>query len=225
VAECRRAGLNITLVFQEYIWDILNAADVHIHRLCTTGVEAWLLDVPSLELHLSDYGSWNAKIPGAAAEAMKGNDVVADAEHLLERVNFYLSGGQPTATQLAARKQYIERWLYRVDGQRCCEHAYILSELIRDRKNIKPFPVNELSWRMKVNFSLNRLLRRPPGAQMRFWQSGKSSRVDFIGQVDKSFSPQDAQLWTQRAREALKGQVEGYQRRKDRADTQPEAAR
>ena len=210
VGACRRDGMDVTLVVREYAWDILNAADVHIHRLCTTGVEAWLLDVPSVEFHPFDYGTWDAGIPGAAAEAMQGNDVVADADQLIERVGFYLGGGKSTSAQMAARGRYIQRWLHRVDGQRCYEHARILSQFIQERRPIKPFPPGELRWRTRARFGLNRLLKRPLETSLRFWQRPGRGEVDFLGQVDRTTLPEDIQLWTQRTREALKTQIEAY---------------
>jgi len=210
VEKCRQAEMNVTLVVREYIWDILNAVDVHIHRLCTTGVEAWLLDVPSIELHQFDYGDWSVKIPGAAAEAMQGNDWVTNADQLIERVGFYLDGGKPTAAQMAARERYIQRWLHRVDGRRCHEHARILSQFIQERRPIKPFPLDELSWQTRAKLGLNHLLRRPLDASLRFWQRPGQEEVDFLGQVDRTTSPEDARLWTRRAREALKTQIEAY---------------
>jgi hypothetical protein len=178
--------------------------------LCTTGVEAWLLDVPSVEFHPFDYGTWDTGIPGAAAEATQGNDVVADADQLIERVSFYLDGGKPTSTQMAARERYIQRWLHRVDGQRCYEHARILSQFIQERRPVKPFRPGELRWRTRAKFGLNRLLGRPLDASVRFWQRSDQGEVDFLGQVDRTTSPEDAQLWTQRAREALRTQLEAY---------------
>ncbi|TET51983.1 MAG: hypothetical protein E3J64_05920, partial [Anaerolineales bacterium] len=208
VDECRLTGVSATLVAREYIWDVLNAADVHIHRLCTTGVEAWLLGVPSIELHLFDYGVWSVDLPGAAAEAMEGNDVVVDSAGLIAVADSYLRDDSVTEVQLAARERYIRKWLHKVDGRRCYEHARVLAELVRDRRPIGEVSHGVINRRARIRSRVNRSLGRPGHESLRFWRRGTGSGVDRLGQLDKTIAKSDAEAWTRLAREALREQVE-----------------
>ncbi|CAN0341359.1 unnamed protein product, partial [Phaeothamnion confervicola] len=41
---------NVIFAPQDYIWNILRSSDLHLHRQCTTAVEAWMWDKPTIEL-------------------------------------------------------------------------------------------------------------------------------------------------------------------------------
>jgi surface carbohydrate biosynthesis protein len=184
----------LTFIASEYIWDVLNCADAHIHRLCTTGVEAWLLNVPSIEHHSADYYGWSMQLGGAASEAARGNDVVSDTDALIERVDYYLNGGTPSAEQLAVRDSYIKKWLYQVDGRRCMTHARILAQVASETKRTQG---------PSLDFSLLKTLAREQ-ARMYFNEFRKPSKgADRLGQVDCRIAPDDAEIWRQRVREVL----------------------
>ncbi|MDP2167689.1 MAG: hypothetical protein Q8J64_05075 [Thermodesulfovibrionales bacterium] len=191
VRECRAEfGPRVVFIGSEYIWDLLAAADVHIDRLCTTGVEAWFLDTPSIDLHLMDYMPWSVHLEGSASEALRGNDLVDDADSLIEKVDYYLKGGRPTEEMMRARQEYILRWLYRVDGNRCLEAARALAGLLDGAGVSLP----GFKWEhVDALFS---------GVKTRLWLR-LTHRVDTIRQVDKVISSGDAKKWLRAVRGAL----------------------
>jgi surface carbohydrate biosynthesis protein len=136
LAGWREAGLsNVYLVKGFYIWDLLNACSLHIHRACTTGTEAWLLDTPTLELgfvhdHSRILEAGTAE-PGASRDAESAEDVVDTPGALIERIKYYLRGGPVDPELQTRRTQYCGKWFYQVDGnatQRAVESIIAESE-------------------------------------------------------------------------------------------------
>jgi surface carbohydrate biosynthesis protein len=201
VLTCRRElGNRVVFIGAEYIWDVLKAADVHVHRLCTTGVEAWFLDVPSIDLHVKDYDPWSISLPGACAEAVPGCDLVQRLDSLVERVDYYLAGGRPTAEQYEARERYITRWLYKVDGLRCQEYGRELMTLVGQRGRISRPAFSRQNIPLYSKAFATKLLGENAGTRLRFWKRQGDGKTDKIGQVDKVISDDDVILWKDRVR-------------------------
>jgi len=201
VSECRKEfGPRVVFVGFEYIWDLLNAVDVHIHRLCTTGVEAWFLDVPSIDFHIRDYMPWSVDLPGAASEAVPGNDLVTTAQGLIKRVNFFLAGGRHTPEQYKAREEYIKKWLYKVDGKRAYENAASIAALAGAKRRIKRPAFSRKNFRLYAKTAATRLLGGRPRESLEFLLSGRKSKVDRIGHVDKTITAKDVSFWLAKMR-------------------------
>jgi len=201
VAECRKEfGPRVAFIGFEYIWDLLNAVDVHIHRLCTTGVEAWFLDVPSIDFHIRDYMPWSVDLPGAASEAVPGNDLVTDGPGLIGRVNFFLAGGKHTPAQYKAREEYIEKWLYRVDGKRAHATAAAIARLLGAKRRIKRPALVMKNLKLYTKTAATRLLGGTPREKLKSLFSGRKSTVDRIGHVDKTITPHDVRTWSAKMR-------------------------
>ncbi|MBI5725993.1 MAG: hypothetical protein HZA50_18685 [Planctomycetes bacterium] len=208
VEKCRvEFGPRVVFVGSCYIWDVLNSSDVHIHRMCTTGVEAWLLGVPSIDLHMADYYAWSRELGGSAAESMDGNDVVTRGEDLIERVDYCLGGGGPSRQQLDARQRYIARWLFKVDGDRCREHAKILAEFLGRGGRVGEFPFDGITVRRRIRWKINRFLGRSAGRPLLPGRGDGPAKVDWIGQVDKIVSQEDIDGWLGRVRPLVKGSI------------------
>lgn len=194
VKDCNSEfGGRVAFIGFDYIWNLLNAADIHLHRLCTTGVEAWFLDVPSIELHIKDYMPWSLELEGAAYDAAKGNDSAGNFAELNDLVRFYLKGGQVSQEKLKYRGEYIEKWLYKVDGNRIVEHAACLSKLIDNPSDIKCPSVSRENFGIYAKAAFNFILGSNPRKRLTFWN--KEKNIDSIGQVDKIISNNDVRRW------------------------------
>ena len=208
VSECRKEfGPRVVFVGFEYIWDLLNAVDVHVHRLCTTGVEAWFLDVPSIDLHMRDYMPWSVNLPGAAAEAVPGNDLVHTAEELVSRVKFFIGGGKHTSKQYQARHEYITKWLYKLDGHRASETAACISSLIAKRNHVRRPPLKGQNLKHYAKAAATCFLGGSPRERLKSMLSGKTTNIDRIGHVDKTITPMDVSIWSQKMRSILEKAV------------------
>lgn len=189
------AGASVAFIGLDYIFNVLSMSNVHLHRLCTTGVEAWFMNVPSIDMHLVDYHGWSVKIRGAAAEAIAGNDFVQDEASCLARVEHFLEGGTHTPAQLAARDAYTRKWLHVVDGRRSERHADVIASLVSGT----PRPAPPLTERGRA--IARRVAVRVTGD---VWSgAARRSKTDELGQVDARISDSDAHTWIAAAKGIL----------------------
>jgi len=127
-ARIAEAGLsNVTLCNNQYIWDVLNASDVLLAEHCTTTVEAWLLEKPTIELKFCDKPmfEWPEHEAGSA-----GAETV---EQLVGLVDGYLENPQVDADIVANRRAYIETYYHAVDGKRIQAAAAALDDMLNVR--------------------------------------------------------------------------------------------
>jgi surface carbohydrate biosynthesis protein len=202
VAGCRADGLdNVNLVTEEYIWDVLNSAAIHVHRLCTTGIEAWLMGIPSVNFHTESYGGWNLDQDGPAKEALAGDDLVTDEKSLAERIEHYLTGAPMDPEKIDAQQQYVRRWFYRIDGLSSMRCAQAISEYLdasRPKPILKLWSLGPRSLlRMAINRALARPLHAPIRSRVRF-ENGVP--VDALGQRDKKVRDEDVARWAEMIR-------------------------
>lgn len=118
---------NVRFCPQDYIWSILRASDVHLHRHCTTAVEAWMWEKPTVEMGMD-------KHPALAwPEREAGSDVAEDAKSLIELVRYRLA--TPVDSSLAEyRMNYIHKWFGPADGHRCEAAAQAIYQYSLERK-------------------------------------------------------------------------------------------
>jgi len=206
---CRRDGItNLHLAASDYIWDLLNNAVVHVHTGSTTGLEAWLMHVPTVNLQPSGYARFKSARDGKRLELDSLEDVQEDAKTLHERINFYLGGGQIEPALALKRKNFLEQWFYRLDGHAAERQAAAIADLMKNYH-----PKHNLEARLPwagyrtlltlLQYHINGLLGRDFDAP--FFGSRRNVPVDFLGQRDKVVRSQDVVFWANRIREALKG--------------------
>lgn len=137
VKRCRLDGIsNVTLVSREYIGNLLGSSSAQIHRYCTTGLEAWIMGVPTLNFHLP---GWDADPGGGGAlgDAARFDHPVSSAAEIAEGLSQYLGGGGITASRAAGRSEVLRKWLHRVDGHSTARQAKAIAALI-GRERIEP---------------------------------------------------------------------------------------
>lgn len=118
---------NIRVCGAEYIWDVLNASRIILHRHCTTGVEAWMWDKPTIEMAM---GSENLL---AWPEREAGSVVATDTSQLIDLVDGFLSGRRLDEKLVEHRKAYIREWFGEPDGRRCLAVAEELDRCLMRR--------------------------------------------------------------------------------------------
>lgn len=118
---------NIRFCFGEYIWDVLGATDVLLHRQCTTAVEAWMSNLPTIEtgMDVHEHFQW--------PEREAGSDVAGDADELIALVSEYLRGRTVDAERTAYRQDYVDQWFGNPDGNGCQAAARRIHELLVSR--------------------------------------------------------------------------------------------
>jgi hypothetical protein len=118
---------NVGFCPSDYIWNILNVSDVHLHRQCTTAVEAWMWNKPTVEMAMDDVPQWRWD------DREAGSDIVADADALVDVVASHLGGRAVEADRLAYRRRYLEKWFGPFDGKRCMTAASRIDSFLAQR--------------------------------------------------------------------------------------------
>lgn len=184
---------NIKLVCREYIWNVLNATNVHLHRSCTTAIEAWLLNKPTLDLQFAPREYHFSK------EIAPGGDVARSLKECLELVGHYLKGGQIPSEQKAARSQIIHWFCGATDGQAAFRHAQAIHRWLSNSKetpSVPPWTREDLLF--AATEQIKSLLGLQPYHSVRAWIRRQS-----LDPREKYFGPEDAQFWTQALQKAL----------------------
>ena len=162
--EIEQSGCtNIRFCPANYIWNVLNASDIQLHRHCTTAIESWMSQRPTIEM---DFGpsvglSW--------VEREGGSDSASNPEELIAIVSDYLSGRHLSQECLDYRRDYVERWFGPQDGKRCSETAKLLHCFLEKHGRRRQYfqaivglnttPVKSLG--ALLRYSLNRLPDAP----------------------------------------------------------------
>ncbi len=118
---------NIRFCPSTYIWDVLNATDVQLHRHCTTAVETWLWRKPTIELGMDPSPGLNW------FDREEGSDMARDTDELIALVAAYLDGAEVDAERQAYRDAYVEKWFGTMDGRRCKTAGDLIDDFLRKR--------------------------------------------------------------------------------------------
>lgn len=202
---CRLEGIvNLHLVGKDYIWNLLNSAALHIHSGSTTGMEAWLMGVPTINLMPDGYVRFKEMEGGALPEVVRLDDSQEDFKPLSDRVGFYLNGGIVEGDLSERRRQFLERWFYLPDGRAGERQAVAIAELAtksqscRDLKERLPWGGLRTTLNL-VQYALNGLLKRNFDTPLSGGR-GADEHVDFLGQRDKVVRQRDVTLWVEKIR-------------------------
>jgi surface carbohydrate biosynthesis protein len=204
--SCRQAGLgNVVVVNREYIGDILKASSLHIHRYCTTGIEAWAMGVPTLSLHLPGW-HLSKDSGGCAGEAAEHEDLVSTTEEICERITHYLNGGVSTPAQRSGRAAHLRRWLHQVDGRSTERQARVLAEFVSARRPAPRLVPAAFAGRLgsvlkgAALMGLNSLFGRPFDQSLSFGRA-TGPEINELGYVDRVTRQPDVEAWAARLRQ------------------------
>lgn len=191
---------NIRVVTQQYIWDVLNGTDVLLARSCTTAVEAWLLDKPTIELHMNP-DEWYHSDQHAS-----GSNEVASYDELKKWTVHYLDRGVIDDDIRRCREQFISKWCDRCDGRSTQRFVTKIDEIIRLR-----VPANSRRMRLPSPRTCRSLLivalMELTNFRLHNWRVyGFSGRVDKLGRIDKYFDRRDERYWTARLAPVINGE-------------------
>ena len=195
------------LVTNEYIWDVLNSAAVHVHGGSTTGFEAWLMNVPTINLKPGGYARFNGARGGALPALEWLDDTHEDCHSFFEALGSYLGGRQVENALAARRKSFLERWFHTLDGRATERQAAALADVIRDRsprRKALPSLISRHTVAELIRYHLNHSLRREFDAPLLRRRRGVVS--DFLGQRDKEVRQEDVARWVSEI-QRLQGQV------------------
>jgi len=192
------AGLrNLAVVRLEYIWDVLNSSDVHLHRTCTTAAEAWFIDKPTINLQLNPDEMWFSD------EMANGEDVVRGIGQLRERISYYLSGGEIGPEKMRSREYLIRRWFHQVDGKSSERHAEIIHHFLQSHLSEPRIPLNWENVSMIAKAKLRSILGVGPYGSLREFvpriqSNGGPGAGSASGDNNRYFTSEEVGEWTGR---------------------------
>jgi surface carbohydrate biosynthesis protein len=188
-AKCRQ---RVRIITQAYIWDILNASDLELKRSCTTGIESWILDKPTVEMKLNP-DEWYF-----SPEHASGSEIAHSYEDLASIVQYYLSDGKVRDELQQARELFLRRWCYLTDGnstQRMVDHLDVLL-----RKNGRPIRKIKQSYKNKaIHYGLkigDNWLHDAKVYGLKNFIQGRY--IDRLGREDKYFHQRDVRCWREK---------------------------
>jgi hypothetical protein len=178
---------------------------VQIHRYCTTGLEAWIMGRPTLNLHLKDWHSHESD-GGALGDAARVDHLVSNADDVSEGLTGYLSGGGIDPSTAAGRAHVLRRWLYRLDGQSTARQAqgiaaYIAAAAPSARR--RPFALGRFGRgapKRLAQMALNQMLGRSFDLPLRQPSKHAGIEVNELGYADRLVRQPDVDAWTERLR-------------------------
>lgn len=174
------------VVTQEYIWDVLNATDVLLERSCLTGIEAWIMGKPTIELHLNP-DDWYHSPPIAS-----GSNEVFNYEQLRERIDYYLNGGVIDSSKLKNRENVIKLWCHNIDGEASLHFADEVDKFLQGQKKA----VRRFSFADIKSYLLYYIFIFPDYRllDMKLYKNWRK-KIDKLGRTDKYFQNRDIRYW------------------------------
>ena len=150
---------NVRFCPQGYIWDVLNTSDIHLHRHCTTAIEAWMWDKPTVEMGMDRMHQLEWPDREAAS------DMAQSADELIAIVDHYVGGAKVKPSMRDYRRDYIHTWFGAADGQRCAAAGRAIHEMLlargRRRNPLSPMSVQVPARQVAASVARYALARKP----------------------------------------------------------------
>lgn len=184
----------VAVVLTEYIWDVLTATDILLERSCLTGLEAWTMGKPTIELHLNPDEWYHSP------EMASGSDEVLNYDQLRERIDYYLGGGSIEPSTLKNREEIIKRWCNGLDGMASLRFADELDGFLQGEQKA----ARRFSWSDIKNYLLYYIFIFPDYRllDMKLYKN-RGKKIDKLGRTDKYFRARDIKYWEGRLRPLL----------------------
>lgn len=187
------AGLkNVRVISQEYMFNVLEATDVHLHRSCTTAIEAWLLGKPTIDLQFAP------REYHFSEELALGGDVAFSREDCMAKIAHYVAGGALPSEQATHRPRIIEWFCGQVDGQSALRHVEAIQRWLEGSDNQRTMPsATSKDLRLAVILQIKSLLGLQPYDSLRAWLRGDFRR---------HFTSSEVEMWVEMIRKTLRNQ-------------------
>ena len=187
----------LSVVYQEFSFNFLSVSNLHVMQNCTTGREAWLMGLPTVNL-----------VPTSESQAFRrlakpGHLTASNTDQALELARDVLrnDGGPPDA-MLDERRRILDDDFQVVDGQRALECARVIDATVRrldktrGARTLRP-------WRRQASFGIRQELSaiyralRSAGGELRHRRNPSLIQG---GRADPHFYPWEQRAWLRRIR-------------------------
>lgn len=187
--NCSQYKDRIALINREYIWDILNISSLQFSRSCTTAVESWLLDLPTIELRLNK-NEWYV-----SEEFSSGSFIARSKQEAFDLIQKIEIDNTIPSYLTKKRNNFFDKWCYKIDGnstERIANHVDL-----RIKSDIKP----KTSFNM-INYIIFLLLFLSNDIIHNIKIYGISyligNKYDNLGREDKYITKKDINFWSKK---------------------------
>ncbi len=181
------------LIYNEYIWDTLNAADLLLERSCTTGIEAWMKGLPTIEMQIyNDRYYYSENHAG-------GSIMATSMDEAFNNIDYFLRENPVPKEQMEHRRNFLNDWCYKTDGRRTLVCAYYLSEIAGQTKGFG-FPLKKKYFKAALEGFAGNVLGRPEYESV-LSRKSPAAKIDNLGRIDKWVTADDILSWEKRIKE------------------------
>ena len=178
----------VKIIKNEYIWDLLMWCDVEVSRSCTTAIEAWHLNKPTIDLNPDPSWYHSSKHASGSYQCHNYEELVIAMDKGLEQ-----DWHEPTELR-AARDAFINKYCEGRDGNRTRALAEKIFSLTSKQKKSR----NSMFFNIKlflIYLSLRYLDNLPHNLRAYGFSYILGNRIDKFGRADKHFHNKDIRKW------------------------------
>jgi len=119
---------NCKVCKEEFIFDLLETTDLLIQQKCTTALEAWIANIPVIDLSISKFSEFDWP------EYIIGNECVSNFQGLFEKVNYILNNNyKPSKSKMQTRLYWIREFTNKLEGLMSFNAANEINVLLNNR--------------------------------------------------------------------------------------------
>lgn len=149
----------IRLDKKEHIQSAILNSDVILNcENCTTSVESWMANKPTITLTFAKHPAFFSSLYADRSPQ------VSDPAKIIEAIQYALDHPDQEEYQ-ALREEYLEKWLYKVDGQSAQRAAEQIHRVIQEKNPQPKFPKDFTSLRRGLKLRILHLINEPSHAK------------------------------------------------------------
>lgn len=188
----KRFKSRIALVNQEYIWDILNVTDIELSRSCTTAVESWLLNLPTIELRLSENEWYQSK------DFAAGSYSCSKPQEYFDLIDSLLEGKNIDNDLIAKREKFFKEWCYKIDGNSTDRLVSRIDKSLKNSSATLIYKTNVNNFLIYLLLKISRNLIHD--LKVYGYNIFLQNKLDKLGRIDKYITEKDVTFWEKKLR-------------------------
>lgn len=178
----------VKIIKNKYIWDLLMWCDVEVSRSCTTAIEAWHLNKPTIDLNPDPSWYHSARHASGSYQCHNYEELVTAMDRGLEQ------NWQEPSELRAARDAFINKYCDGRDGNRTRALAEKISCLPSETKKVRNLNIFNIKLFL-IYLSLKYLDNLPHNLRSYGFSYLLGNRIDKFGRADKHFHNKDIRKW------------------------------
>jgi len=189
--QIQNSGHPIHLIEGEYIWDVIHASDIILHRCSTVAIEAWLLGKPTVELEL-----FESLEHFLQPKYEKGSVIAKSLDDIRMIIESWKKDSMTINPELEKTRRDIMKYIiHEPDGNSTKRIAAAIHAIADEPTRENP----KIAYGSTKNFIKSKI-------RLYFGMRGYDILAgiyrlkigDYLGRYEKNFSAADVKFWTNR---------------------------